>query len=105
MLDNNIVIQQEQQDIKPISYVKSCTECSMYYLPDGKPNVLGLLHRTIYWGHCNKCPVCLGMYETPATTADGKTIYWKGTDVALSEMDRIKLEADGGNFDLYCDMR
>ena len=48
MLDNNIVIQQEQQDIKLISYVKSCTECSMYYLPDGKPNVLGLLHRTIY---------------------------------------------------------
>lgn len=106
----------ESQEIIPNSYVSSCLECSWEKMPDGSPNILGALQRKmltkvienaggrIEWLECRECPVYLKSCRTPATTAEGKHVYWKNTDVQLTEQDLIRLQMDGGA-DLYVDIR
>lgn len=104
-------------DSIPNSFVSTCSQCSFETGSDGGPNILGAMQRAMMtktidnagghleWLDCAHCPVALANYTTPAKTGDGKQIYWKDTDTVLMESDLLKLEMDGGNIDIYCDIR
>lgn len=113
----NAAIWQNDEDAIPNSYVNSCTQCNFETGPDGGPNILGALQRAMMtksidnihghteWLDCAHCPVALANDTKPAKTGDGRKIYWKNTNIELTESDLIKMEMDGGNVDLYCDIR
>ena len=119
MLGENVSIGVWETDEEhvPNSYVDTCSQCSFATGADGGPNVLGMLQRAMMtksidndgghleWLDCQHCPVHLASYTTPAKTGDGRKVYWKGTDVELTEMELMKIEMDGNNVDLYCDIR
>lgn len=101
---------------KPIPgcLVQDCTECCRISNPDGTPNVLGPLHQAQYTQviadgskllDCAKCPVHLSTFTTLAETADGRPIYWKGTNKQLTENQLIKLLEDDDCLELYVEVR
>lgn len=101
---------------KPIPgcLVQNCTECCRISNPDGTPNLLGPLHQKQYTvvladGNklldCARCPVHLSTFTTPAETADGRPIYWKGTNKQLTENQLIKLLEDDDCLELYVEVR
>lgn len=74
---NSINKEIDINDIKEC-LVHSCTECSMVYLPDGKFNVKGAIHRALMtkesyggpdnkykstWMDCRNCPVHLNISD------------------------------------------
>lgn len=119
MINRNFhqVAESQSREIIPNSYVQSCSECCFEKGPDGGPNILGMLQKQMctvvidnVHGHrefldCSKCPVHLATFRRTAKIADGRTLYWKGTDQALTENDLIKLEEDGDDIALFCDIR
>jgi hypothetical protein len=57
---HSVVFEQQMEQC----LVKSCSECSTAVNPDGKLNVKGLMHRSLYWDQfsmnnldCRKCPI------------------------------------------------
>ena len=111
------VIQENDDERVPNSYVQSCSECCFERAPDGGPNVLGALQKQMMTrvidnvhGHfeyldCAHCPVPLHTDKLPAKTGDGRYIYWKNTDRRLTRGDLMKLELDSDPIDLLCDFR
>lgn len=94
----------------PNSYVQSCTECSMKYLPDGRYNVLGALQRQQFaivldgkeWGmNCGRCPVHAATYKKLARDANGHLIRWRKNDKALTQHELLILQEDGDYLERY----
>ena len=106
----------KDQDAIPDSCVRSCTECCLERGPDGGPNVAGMLQKAMCTDvfdnahgrfellDCSKCPVHQATFRRPARTADGRGIYWKGSGRQLTQNELLRLEEDGDDITLFCDI-
>ena len=76
--------------------VNSCSECCMAEI-DGKPNLLGHLHRKLV-GSCSRCPVGASGDYIQARDGRGRKLYIKNPDGTVRPMTQSELvmrETDG----------
>lgn len=84
------------QNQVPGAVVNSCSECCMAEI-DGKPNLLGHLHRKLV-GSCSRCPVGASGDYVQARDGRGRKLYIKNPDGTVRPMTQSELvmhETDG----------
>lgn len=84
------------QNQVPSAIVNSCSECCMAEI-DGKPNLLGRLHRKLV-GSCSRCPVGASGDYVQARDGQGRKLYIKNPDGTVRPMTQSELvmrETDG----------
>lgn len=84
------------QNQVPDAIVNSCSECCMQYI-EGKPNLLGRLHRNIVKS-CSQCPVGRAGDHIQARDGEGKKLFWVGPDGArrpMTQTEAMLMEIDG----------
>lgn len=84
------------QNQVPDAIVNSCSECCLAEI-DGKPNLLGRLHRKLV-GSCSRCPVSTSGDYVQARDGQGRKLYVKNPDRTVRPMTQSELvvrETDG----------
>lgn len=84
------------QNQVPSAIVNSCSECCIAEI-NGKPNLLGRLHRKLV-GSCSQCPVGASGDYVQARDGQGKKLYIKNPDGTVRPMTQSELvmrETDG----------
>lgn len=84
------------QNQVPDAVVNSCSECCMAEI-DGKPNLLGRLHRKLV-GSCSRCPVSASGDYVQARDGRGRKLYVRNPDGTVRPMTQSELvmrETDG----------
>lgn len=84
------------QNQVPDAVVNSCSECCMAEI-DGKPNLLGRLHRKLV-SSCSRCPVGASGDYVQARDGRGRKLYINSPDGTVRPMTQSELvvrETDG----------